>query len=48
LCLRSGLQGGRTTGTTLWGQLAGEGDLLRVGTALEARLGVAQLRPDLD
>lgn len=47
LCLRSAIHNGRPTGTTLWGQLAGEGDLLRVGTALEARLGVARLRPDL-
>lgn len=47
LCLRSAVQNGAPSGTTLWGQLAGEGDLLRVGTALEARLGVARLRPDL-
>lgn len=48
LCLRSGIQNGRPTGTTLWGRLAGEGPLLRVGTALDEHLGVASLRPDLD
>lgn len=49
LVLRTGFdQRGQPHGSTLWGPLAGEGVLFRLGEALEARLGVADLRPPLD
>jgi Asp-tRNA(Asn)/Glu-tRNA(Gln) amidotransferase A subunit family amidase len=49
LVLRTGMsQRGTPQGSTLWAPLAEEGVLFRLGEAIEAKLGVASLRPDLD
>jgi Asp-tRNA(Asn)/Glu-tRNA(Gln) amidotransferase A subunit family amidase len=49
LVLRTGMnQRGMPQGSTLWAPLAGEGVLFRLGEAIETKLGVASLRPDLD
>ncbi len=49
LCLRTGFRdNGTPRNSVLWGQLAGEGSLFRLGEALEAALGVASLRPELE
>jgi len=45
LVIRSGFRGATPTGTTLLGHLYDEGMLVRLGRALEARLGVAERRP---
>ncbi|MEZ5980448.1 MAG: amidase [Planctomycetota bacterium] len=47
LTLRCGVDGGRPRTVTLWGKLAGEGALVAAGRALEERLGVWQVRPEL-
>jgi Asp-tRNA(Asn)/Glu-tRNA(Gln) amidotransferase A subunit family amidase len=53
LTLRCGFAGRPGTppeprSVTLWGRRGGEGTLLALGRALEERLGVADVRPDLD
>lgn len=49
LVLRTGMnQRGLPQGSTLWAPLAGEGALFRLGEAIESKLGVASLRPELD
>ena len=48
LTLRAGIrEDGTPTGVTLWGRLFEEGSLCRLGSALEARLGVWERRPRL-
>lgn len=49
LVMRTGMsQRGTPQGSTLWAPLAGEGALFRLGEAIEAKLGVASLRPELE
>ena len=48
LALRAGVAEGRPRSVVLWGRLAGEGALFRLGEQLEQALGVAGLRPELD
>jgi len=48
LVFRSGMNSNGTPhGSTLWAPLAGEGMLFKLGEALEEKLGVAELRPNL-
>ena len=45
LVLRTGMEKGTPIGTTLIGRLFDEGTLLRLGMAIEEKLGVAPIRP---